>query len=384
VAGHVIRPARSWLALAATLGGLGLYLLSHHNFLGFAAELAAMCYAGVQIVRRPRTRTKARIGVTADQLLLDGRPAVRLEDLVGVSTVATPNGPLVSLTDRARRTVDLLVDSDAHVAELRTALGFGFARASARSFRGHVPLGCVGSAFAAFGALASALYAAAALDYYPIVVMGSVVPALLMGVPLLFGRFQKVVVTTGGEGVHIANLLRSRLVQYSQITAVDRGTYGPVVTLKTADRSFSFELASTEDAIALVSDVRARAALPDPERDENVGGLLARGERSTAEWLETIRKQAAPGAESYRVAHLAEDRLWAVLEDPAADPTSRVGAAVALRAQASGAPRSPALEQRVRIVASGTAFPQVRIALEEVVDATDDEEVVARVKRALP
>jgi hypothetical protein len=169
-------------------------------------------------------------------------------------------------------------------------------------------------------------------------------------------------------------------VKYQDMDAIAR-QLGSIVFLQVNQKRLAFELPSEEDASAVVEDLHRRAAMPAPDRDENVAALLARGERSTSEWLAAVRKQASP-SEGSRNLHLAEDRLWAVLEDPSADPTARVAAAVALRTQ-SGGRRAPELDQRVRVAASSTAFPQIRIALEEVVDAPDDEQVVARVMRVL-
>ena len=97
--------------------------------------------------------------------------------------------------------------------------------------------------------------------------------------------------------------------------------------------------------------------------------LLARGRRPAEEWLTAVRKQAAPGNESYRSATLPEDRLWSVVEDPGADPTARVGAAVALRAQL----RVAGVEKRIRIAAGTTALPEVREAFAEIADEPDDD-----------
>jgi hypothetical protein len=94
--------------------------------------------------------------------------------------------------------------------------------------------------------------------------------------------------------------------------------------------------------------------------------LLERGERSTQAWLHRLREVGGGANAHYREAPVEAERLWRIVEAPAAAPTARAGAAAAL---------APALDpegkKRLRIAATGIAEPRLRIALECA--ARDDE-----------
>jgi hypothetical protein len=88
--------------------------------------------------------------------------------------------------------------------------------------------------------------------------------------------------------------------------------------------------------------------------------LLSRGERDDATWLHdmTVLGRADGG---YRALALPRDRLWAVLENPAADPSAREGAALALHARLDD-------DERERLAAIGpkSASPRLRGAIDAV------------------
>jgi hypothetical protein len=386
VGGAVVRASWTWLGLPAVMAIVAVALLANDNVLGLVPQMIAVTALGIGIVRRPRRHVPARIKLDGDVVLIDDLGVARMRDIVGISVLATglaakqETGRLVSLSIRGRAPLDLVLGSDSHVAELRAAIGLVLARSASRRFHAQAPLGCMTSVLAAMTGLFAAIMLVSNVGSSNLLLLGMLAPVLLVGSPLLFGRLKQVVITCGEEGIHVKRLFGARLVKYFDVESIN-STFGSIVSIQTGELRLSFELPSTEDALGLVEDVRQRAAMPAPDGEANVAALLARGERSMPEWLEAVRKQASPRTEGYRSLHLAEDRLWAVLEDPSADPTARVAAAVALRAQSQA--RVPELEQRVRVAASTTAFPEIRIALEEVADAPDDEQVAARVMRVL-
>lgn len=67
-----------------------------------------------------------------------------------------------------------------------------------------------------------------------------------------------------------------------------------------------------------------------------------------------------------RDAPVDAERLWRVVEDPAAPEEARVGAAVALGDGLDAEGRA-----RLRVVAGGTAGPRVRVALEAVAEGEE-------------
>jgi hypothetical protein len=88
-----------------------------------------------------------------------------------------------------------------------------------------------------------------------------------------------------------------------------------------------------------------------------------------------LRDRGALGAcehGGYRAAAIPRERLWAVVESPAADPSAREGAALALSASLDADERA-----RLAALALKTAQPRLRVALDEV--SRDQEESRLRI-----
>ena len=99
----------------------------------------------------------------------------------------------------------------------------------------------------------------------------------------------------------------------------------------------------------------------------DAASLVARGGREVDEWMKALAAIANP-ATSYRAAAVPVDSFWRVLEDPAAEPTARVGAAMALRDKLDDDARA-----RIRVAAENSAHPKVRIALDALAADRDEE-----------
>jgi hypothetical protein len=76
----------------------------------------------------------------------------------------------------------------------------------------------------------------------------------------------------------------------------------------------------------------------------------------------------------YRAAAIPRERLWDVVENPAADPSAREGAALALSVSLDADDRS-----RLAALAQTTAQPRLRVAL----DGVSREEDESRLRIAL-
>ena len=96
--------------------------------------------------------------------------------------------------------------------------------------------------------------------------------------------------------------------------------------------------------------------------------VFARAGRETDAWLRDVVTAADVNA-SYRTPAVPPDELWRIVEDTAASPTARAGAAVALR-QALDAPG----RVRLHALADACAAPRLRVALEAVASESDGEE----------
>ena len=88
-------------------------------------------------------------------------------------------------------------------------------------------------------------------------------------------------------------------------------------------------------------------------------------------WLKTLRELAASG-DSYRGASLSRERLLALLDDPRARPSHRIGAAVILAERNDDEGMA-----RIRVAADTTASPRVRVAFESVARGEIEERALA-------
>ncbi|MDF2697980.1 MAG: uncharacterized protein K0S65_6363, partial [Labilithrix sp.] len=100
-----------------------------------------------------------------------------------------------------------------------------------------------------------------------------------------------------------------------------------------------------------------------PAEDE---ALLVRGDRALEAWVEEMNILGTADAYGYRTIAIPRERLWAVLENPGADPSARQGAAIALRARLDD-------DERDRLLSIGqkSASPRLRVALDAVARAPD-------------
>jgi hypothetical protein len=177
--------------------------------------------------------------------------------------------------------------------------------------------------------------------------------------------------TIGAEGITIGWLTRRRRIGYAEIASVrlyeeaqafssrrERGISlvlrsGELVRLP-AERGAEAEglrglVEQIEDAIA-----RHRRGEPAPEE-----GAVARRGRSPAEWLRALRAIGSGAGADHRTAPVPSDVLWRLVEDDAATPETRAGAAVALSGSLDDAGRA-----RLRIAAEKAVVPRLRVAIE--------------------
>jgi hypothetical protein len=93
---------------------------------------------------------------------------------------------------------------------------------------------------------------------------------------------------------------------------------------------------------------------------------FARAGRETDAWLREVAG-ATDATASYRTPAVPPEELWRIVEDTAAAPTARAGAAAALRETLDDGGRV-----RLRAAADACAAPRLRVALETVASADDD------------
>jgi hypothetical protein len=178
-------------------------------------------------------------------------------------------------------------------------------------------------------------------------------------------------VVVGADGIRIVGVLSPKFIPYASIRSVKReGVQGTwAMTVITNDGSqllpvIGISKDQTDALVRRIEEGRARFA----DRTARSIDALDRNARPLAEWREGI-KAAMTG--SFREAALGTNDLEDVLADPKAPLERRIGAALALREDASG-------RERIRVAAETTADPRVRVALENAASDELDEPALMR------
>ena len=199
--------------------------------------------------------------------------------------------------------------------------------------------------------------------------------AILM--PFVIRVLARVELTVGSDGVGLRTSLGRTFIPHSRICKIariwpeghERGSRheGEVVSwgfeivlddgtkhrIDTRPERFAAGVWKTDpvfaSAFAAWSEAQASSATAAP----HASALLARGGRSTREWIISLRELATDGTGGYRVPALDERALFAILGDAAAPRELRAGAAVAIGVREEHA-------SRLRIAADDVADPIVR------------------------
>jgi hypothetical protein len=179
-------------------------------------------------------------------------------------------------------------------------------------------------------------------------------------------------VNVGSDGVLIRRFGEQRFVSYASVNAITAS----------GGRTIRLALSSGEDLLLTLGPGGAQGHLRDVlvERLEEARDAFARaggsrnaealvdpGGRAPLRWLREVRALAS--ARDYRETRLDEEWLWRVMDDAAASPGVRAGAAVALSAL------DHASRVRIRVAAEACAEPRLRVALTRVADGATDEEL---------
>jgi hypothetical protein len=185
-------------------------------------------------------------------------------------------------------------------------------------------------------------------------------------------------VSVGADGVLVVESSfgrKERFHPFTGVAGVESGASGPVLVMKTGAHVALYRRAGkqTDPASDVLMEViveRIRAGLDAfASAGSQLGdpaALLGRGARSYEAWRQDLRALARE--RSYRATALPDERLWRVLEDPAASASARAGAAVALRESLDGEGRD-----RLRVAAEASASPKVRVALEVIANVASEE-----------
>ncbi len=148
---------------------------------------------------------------------------------------------------------------------------------------------------------------------------------------------------------------------------------GAVFTLRAREHA---DHADEQGAESQALNANLRTAFERYQRGGNAQdlvSLLSRGARDDVRWAQDIL--SLPGTASYRAMSVEPETLLMVVGDPSVAPECRIAAGAAL------VKSDPSQRERLRILSQGCAQERVRLALAEVSEAEDEEQLRESLQR---
>jgi hypothetical protein len=336
-----------------------------------AVVIYLTCFVGpfLELVRdgRPPIIGAARVGDRG--LEVNGDRIARRDDIIDAKLFPQLRAEL-ALTLRDGRTLVVVIRSLDDARRALDALGRGPANATAAFSLESRALTSPPIASALFAAFLATL----TLPYFLRGHVGSA-PGILLTTTLLAILTVIAVVPTharvGTDGIVVRWLSTTRMLSLSDVTSVEATAYG--ISLRRADGSCTelrvgYLVPRPGTVGALAERIDGVLSGRGAAADALVATTLSRGTQSARDWVYALRQLCAREL-GFRAPAVVADRLWPLVEDAAADPSTRVAAAVALAPTLDDESRA-----RVRVAASASASPKLRVALEAAAD--DDVERV--------
>ena len=199
---------------------------------------------------------------------------------------------------------------------------------------------------------------------------GIAILAALYGL-ILLPTFLPQRVDVGHDGVFLRWLGNKRFIPFSAIEIASASKVGVDLFLR-GERHVEIRLTQKDGGAsaqvnALVARIQegilAQAGLTRADEE----AFLARSGRDLETWMKDMRALGGGEQGGYRAAAIPRERMWAVVENPAADPSAREGAALALSASLDADDRA-----RLATLAQKTAQPRLRVTLDGVSRETDE------------
>ncbi len=184
-------------------------------------------------------------------------------------------------------------------------------------------------------------------------------------------------VEVGQDGIFLRWLGNKRFIPFSAIEIVSGGPLGVDLFFRGSGRYLEIRLTQKDGAKAaqvkeLVARIKEGIAAHSGLARADEEAFLARTGRDLDTWLRDMRALGGGEVGGYRATAIPRERLWAVVENAAADPSAREGAALALSASLDADDRT-----RLAALAQKTAQPRLRIALDGV--SRENEEARLRI-----
>lgn len=189
----------------------------------------------------------------------------------------------------------------------------------------------------------------------------------------------------GADGLLVQWIRRSRFIGYGEIARIDpfedagsgkHKVAGLELTLRSGESvrlPVMSKRSAVRDEIYIVHE-RITQAVETWSRGDGVAhaALVRRAGREPSRWVRALRGIGAFANADARTAPVMPEKLWRIVEDPAAPADARAGAAVALSQTADDEGKA-----RLRAAASAIAAPKLRFAIETAAGADTEEALTA-------
>jgi hypothetical protein len=351
-------------------GSLGVSSDWHLRLVPTLLLAAFGLYAFLGAARTPRKPSKASHTITADAhgLSIDGAMYMPRASIVSAYGAAAEDGRYVVHVEGAvlRRACAVYVDSEEQGAALLAALQADPASTAAH-FRA-LPPWAKHIRWLAVLLTASPWVLINVLRLIPPWGIGVLVA--LYGV-ILLPTFLPQRVDVGHDGVFMRWLGNKRFIPFSAIEIVSGSKVGVDLFLRGDHRHVEIRLSQKDggreaEVNALCARIKQGIAAHSGLTRADEEAFLARTGRDLDTWVREMRALGAGEMGGYRAAAIPRERLWAVVENPAADASAREGAALALSVGLDADDRA-----RLAALAHKTAQPRLRIALDGVSRETE-------------
>ena len=199
--------------------------------------------------------------------------------------------------------------------------------------------------------------------------IGSIAPftAVFVAVAIASGlALRSAEVTIGSDGIFVrSSPWNKRFIAFTDLS--DHYSLNDKLVIETAGpKPLKIRCQNTKGAIALDERIAKAKARFDEGSSLDLREL-DRGARPFSEWRERLLG-LLDSAKAYRDRALSRDDLWAVVQNAAATPERRVGAALALSKQVDDEGRD-----RIRVAAEGCANEPLRVAIDNAADGELEE-----------
>jgi hypothetical protein len=318
---------------------------------------------------------------------------IRAKDISGATTARTAEGITLTLQHRKRdQPITLELESEAEAEKVRHALGIGHGGFGTIGWRTHAESMARAAFVGRLIVLASVLITlafAAGVSTDAAFIAGVVLAQFAaVGAALnlagLLAKASEATVVMEAEGLRLRTPRGWFALPYPAVLKVEDHERGFVFTVPPPYHQVAVERAGrfiggmgAHERTALVSQVTAaalRARGLGPQKNDVTGrvDVLRRNGENARDWLVRLDMagQMLSSGPGYRGNTLDTEDLWAILEDPEAEPDLRAAAARVLRHAPDTKVRIDAAVAAVRDEAAGK---RLRVAIRDDLDAASEE-----------